>query len=136
MKIVDIIKFLETSEDVNGQIEAFSALNASATEQDLPALLAGLKSDMSNFAVRELLAEPIINLAGVKALPALMAALRKNFEQGHDNDTFQALLADLAESDPEGVRVELVKLARHSNKEELEDINWLLEFTSVRLRIE
>jgi hypothetical protein len=128
MKIVDIIRFLETSDDIDAQLEAFHKLNASATEEDMPVLLAALKSETSNFAVRELLAEPIINLAGVKALPELMAAFRKNFEEGHDNDTFQTLLVDLAETDRESVRGELQKLAKDANKEELEDINWLLEF--------
>ncbi len=128
MKITDTIKFLESSDDIDAQLEAFQKLKASVTPQDLPVLLEALKSKTSNFAVRELLAEPIVNLAGVKVLPELMAAFRKNFEEGHDNDTFQALLVDLAETDREGVRVELQKLAKHANKAELEDINWLLEF--------
>lgn len=128
MNIIETIKFLETSNDIDAQLEAFNKLNASATQRDLPVLLSALKSETSNFAVRELLAEPIINLAGAKALPELMAALRRNFDEGHDNDTFQALLADLAERNPEGVRAELEKLAKHSSKADMEDINWLLEY--------
>jgi hypothetical protein len=128
MNLVEIIRFLESGNDVNAQLEAFKQLNAYVTDKDLPVLLAAIKSETSNFWVRELLSEPIINLAGSKAIPELMAALRKNFEEGHDNDGFQAYLADLAESDPKGVRAELEKLAEKANKAELEDINWLLEF--------
>ena len=128
MNIVEIIRFLESGNDANAQLEAFKQLNVHATEKDLPALLAAIKSETSNFWVRELLSEPIINLAGSKAIPDLMAALRKNFEEGHDNDGFQAFLADLAESDPRGVRAALEKLAEGATKAELEDINWLLEF--------
>lgn len=128
MKITGTIKFLESSDDIDAQLEAFEKLKSSVTSQDMPELLEALKSKTSNFAVRELLAEPIINFAGIKALPELMAAFRKNFEEGHDNDTFQALLVDLAETNREGVRMELQRLAKNANKAELEDINWLLEF--------
>jgi hypothetical protein len=127
-KITDTIKFLESSDDIDAQLEAFQELKASVTSHDLPVLLEALKSKTSNFAVRELLAEPIINLAGVKALPELMTAFGKNFEEGHDNDTFQVLLVELAETDRHGVQLELKKLAKQSNNNELEDINWLLEF--------
>lgn len=128
MKIIDTIRRLESCDDIDAQLAAFQELKATVTIRDLPVLLEALPSDRSNFAVRELLAEPAIHLAGAGALPELMAAFRKNFEEGHDNDGFQRLLVDLAEADREGVRIGLQKLARHANKAELEDINWLLEF--------
>lgn len=128
MNIVETIRFLETGTDIDAQLDAFNRLNAAVSERDLPVLLAALESATSNFWVRELLAEPVIALAGAKALPELMAALRKNFEEGHDNDSLQALLADLAEADPDGVRAGLRKLALGASEAEREDINWLLEF--------
>lgn len=128
MNIAEIIKFLETGSDVDAQLEAFSKLNESATENDLPVLLEAIKSETSNFWVRELLSEPIIKLAGSKAIPELMAAFQKNFEEGHDNDDFQLFLAELAEEDPSGVRTALEKLATTASKSELENINWLLEY--------
>jgi hypothetical protein len=128
VNLLEIIKFLETGDDVDAQLEAFDQLNASVTEQDLPVLTEAMKSETSNFWVRELLAEPICRLGGAKAISELMAALRRNFDEGHDNDGFQAFLADLAESDPIGVRAELEKLRKTANKAELEDIQWLLEF--------
>lgn len=128
MKVTDTLRLLESTDDIDAQYEAFQRLKSSVTAQDLPVLLQALKSNTSNFAVRELLAEPIIDLAGVKALPELMAAFRKNFEEGHDNDTFQALLIDLVEADREGARVALRTLAEQASKDELEDIDWLLEF--------
>jgi hypothetical protein len=53
MTIVEIIKFLETGNDVDAQLEAFKQLNACAAEKDLPVLLAAVKSETSNFWVRE-----------------------------------------------------------------------------------
>jgi hypothetical protein len=128
MNIPDTIKFLESGNDVDAQLEVFKKLDAYVTEADVPVLLAAIESETSNFWVRELLAEPIIRLAGARALPQLMAALRKNFEEGHDNDGFQTFLMDLAESDPKGVREELQKLAATAGEAEKEDIEWLLEF--------
>lgn len=128
MNIAETIKFLETGRGVEAQLEAFKKLNASVTVSDLPVLLKAIKSETSNFWVRELLSEPIINLAGAKALPELMAALQKNFEEGHDNDGFLLFLTELAEEDPTGVRAALEKLAKTATKVELENINWLLEY--------
>lgn len=123
MDIVETIKFLETGHDVEAQLEAFKKLSSFVTENDLPVLLEAIKSETSNFWVRELLSEPIINLAGAKAIPELMAALQKNFAEGHDNDGFQLFLTELAEEDPKGVRVALEKLAKTATKAELDNIN-------------
>ena len=101
---------------------------ASATEDDLPALLAALQSKKADFSVRELVADPVTRLGGVKFLRELMTALRKGFEEGHDNDGFQAHLADLAEREPEAVRAALTKMAETAKGEALEDIKWLLEY--------
>ena len=128
MDIVETIKFLETGHDVEAQLEAFNKLNSLVTENDLPVLLEAIKSETSNFLVRELLSEPIINLAGAKAIPELMAALQNNFAEGHDNDGFQLFLTELAEEDPKGVRAALEKLAKTATNAELDNINWLLEY--------
>lgn len=128
MNITDTIKFLQSGKDVDAQMKAFEELNASVTPSDLAVLLTGLESKTSDFWVRELLAEPIIRLSGPKALPHLMKALRKNYEDGHDNDSFETFLIELAESNPEGVRAELQNLAATAGKGETEDINWLLEY--------
>ena len=128
MNIAEIIEFLESGKDVKAQLDPFTRLKALVTENDLPVLFAALRSETSNFWVRELLCEPIIKLAGAKAIPELMAAFQKNFEEGHDNDGFQLFLTELTEQDPTGVRIELEKLATTASKAELENINWLLEF--------
>lgn len=128
MNIAETIRFLETSDDVDACQEAFGKLNDSVTEKDLPLLLAALESKTSNFAVRESLAEPIIRLAGARALPELMVALRRNFEEGWDNDLFQTLLMDLAESDPQGLKAKLEEMAGNPGRAQLEDIRWLLGF--------
>ncbi len=127
MNIAETIKFLESGSDVDAQLAAFRQLNESATDGDVPALIASLESTRS-FWVRELLAEPIIRLSGVKALPHLLKALRKNYEDGHDNDGFETFLVELAESDSANVKAELQRLARTATREEAADLNWLLEY--------
>jgi hypothetical protein len=128
MNIAETIQFLKSGRDVDAQIEAFNDLESRVTETDVPILLAALESDTSDFWVRELLAQPIIRLSGAKALPQLMAALRRNFEEGHDNDGFAFFLIELAKSNPDNVRGQLQSLAATAGKAELKDINWLLEY--------
>ena len=127
MSIQEIIDFLINGRDVDTQLSEFEQLKASVTENDLPLLLQTIKSETCGFWVRELLSEPIIDLAGAKALPELFVALQKNYEEGHDNDSFAAFLMDLAESDPIGVKKQLVKMGKTASPSELKDINWLLE---------
>lgn len=128
MNVPETIRFLETGNDIDAQLKAFDEMKASVTGKDLPVLLVALQSKSSNFFVRELLAEPIINLAGAHAIPELMTALQKNFEEGHDNDGFQLFLTELAEEDPEGVKAALEQLKHSATKAELENIEWLLEY--------
>ncbi len=128
MNVADTVKFLESGDDVDARFQAFEQLNESVTHGDLPALLEALEST-SSFWVRELLADPIIRLSGAKALPQLKKALRKNYEDGHDNDGFETFLVELAESDSVNVRAELEKLARTATRHELNDIKWLLEYS-------
>jgi hypothetical protein len=128
MSIEEIIDFLINGHDVDAQLRAFGQLKVSVTKNDLPLLLQTIKSETCGFWVRELLSEPIIDLGGAEALPELLAALQKNYEEGHDNDSFTAFLMDLAESDPVGAREQLVKMAKTASPSELKDINWLLEY--------
>lgn len=130
MNIAETIQFLKSGRDVEARLEAFKKLDSQVTETDAPILLAALESETSDFWIRELLAEPIIRLSGVKALPKLMTALRRNFEEGHDNDGFALSLIELAESDPDHVREQLHSLAANAGKAELKDIEWLLEYCS------
>lgn len=128
MTIPEIIQFLQSGRDVDAQIEAFKDLDSRVTNEDVPILLAALESERSDFWVRELLAQPIIRLSGAQALPELMTALRRNFEEGHDNDGFALFLIELAESDPDSVRGELQRLSATAGNAQLKDIQWLLEY--------
>lgn len=58
MKIIDTIRRLESCDDIDAELAAFQELKATVTIRDLPVLLEALPSDRSNFAVRELLADP------------------------------------------------------------------------------
>jgi len=57
-----------------------------------------------------------------------MKALRMNYEAGYDNGSFQVLLLGLVDKNKEDARKELEKLKINAKKQEMEDINWLLEF--------
>lgn len=62
---------------VEEKLEALEKLKLAATKEDLPQLLDALKSNRSDFWVRELLSEPVSNLGGSKYLPELFDALQK-----------------------------------------------------------
>jgi hypothetical protein len=114
-------------DDVEAQLDAARRLNQGASLDDLPVLLAPLRSAPRQLLGQELLAEQNIRLAGVGALPDLVAALRRNSEEGHDNDAFQASLAELAAEEKGGVRTALEGMRATASKAEREDFEWLVE---------
>lgn len=124
---MDILEAIAAAQK-DGPIKTVWDAFAAATKDDLPVLLTALQSDSIGFDVRELLAEPVIQLGGVRYLPDLMVALRMNFDDGHDNDGFQASLADLAEREPDAVREALKAMTETAEGEALKDITWLLEY--------
>jgi len=128
MNVHETIKYLETGDDVDKQIVAFNILNETVSDKDLSILLEAIKSESSNFFVREILSEPIIRLGGVKVLPELLTAFQKNFDEGHDNDSFQLFLTELAEEHPNNVKRILKELSKNATKPEMENIEWLLEY--------
>jgi hypothetical protein len=50
--------------DVEQKLESFERLKNSVTKDDLPQLISALKSEKSDFWIRELLSEPISELGG------------------------------------------------------------------------
>lgn len=128
MDIAATILLLETGDDVDAQVAAFDELNASVTEADLPVLTAEITRADANAWVRELLAEPALRLGGVRSLRGVLTAMRLNYEQGHDNDSLEALLVELAEAHPAAVRAELRKLEHSAGGVEIEHIRWLEDF--------
>jgi hypothetical protein len=85
-------------------------LKSIPTEADLPALVAAIQSLKNDFWTRELFAGPICHLGGADYLEPLLEAAQLGLDEGHDNDGFDVLLTELAETEPEKCRVQLEEL--------------------------
>lgn len=114
--------------DVEQKLEAFERLKNSATEDDLPQLISALKSEKNDFWTRELLSEPISELGGSEYLPELFDALQKNYNEGHDNDGFNAYLIEITYSEPQLCKKKLLELIVAPDFKHKDHAEWLLKF--------
>ena len=114
--------------DVDGVMKAFERLTSIATEADLPALVAAIQSPRNNFWTRELFADPICRLGGVDNLEPLLEAAQLNLDEGHDNDSFDMSLTELAYAEPEKCRTKLEDLLARDDFKHHEIARWLLEY--------
>ncbi|OGJ37195.1 MAG: hypothetical protein A2383_03215 [Candidatus Pacebacteria bacterium RIFOXYB1_FULL_39_46] len=127
-KEIEILWADDEKYSVEQKLEAFSRLKESASEKDLPQLLELLKSDRNNFWTRELLSEPVSQLGGSECLPELFEALFLNEQEGHDNDSFRLFLTEIAESEPEKCKEQLMLLLSKPDFKNKKDAEWLLQF--------
>jgi HEAT repeat protein len=119
----------EALRDVRDAARAAAAakhLHETATAEDIPRLMEMLND--GDFFIREAAAWPLTELAGPAALPQLLIALQRTFDDGHDGDGFQTALIELAEADKPAARKVLNELVQSSDKSTRENANWLLEF--------
>ena len=116
--------------DVDGVMKAFERLISIATEADLPTLVAAIQSPRNNFWTRELFADPICQLGGIDYLEPLFEAAQLNLDEGHDNDSFDMSLTELAYAEPEKCRTKLEDLLARDGFKHREAAKWLLEFCS------
>ncbi len=114
--------------DENAKLAAFERLKNIATENDLPKLVSLLKSEKNNFWTRELLSEPISDLGGTNYLPELFEAHKMNQNEGHDNDTLNHFLTEIAYFDLEGCKAGLQNMLNDSSFKHREMAEWLLAF--------
>ena len=114
--------------NVEQKLESFERLKNAATKDDLPQLISALKSKKNDFWTRELLSEPISELGGYEYLPELFNALQKNFDEGHDNDSFCHFLKEIAYTEPDLCKQKLLKLIDSSDFKHKNHAEWLLEF--------
>ena len=114
--------------DIDGVLKAFERLRSIATEADLPTLVAAIKSPRNNFWTRELFAEPICQLGGVDYLEPLLDAVQLNLEAGHDNDSLNISLTELAYAEPQKCRTKLKALLAGADFRHREAASWLLKF--------
>lgn len=80
-------------------IAACEEIHTASTRDDLPWLMSLLRE--SEFTVREAAAWPIMELAGVSALPELLRAYQRGLDEGHDNDSFSTALIELVGINPQ-----------------------------------
>jgi len=121
-----LVRDLKNVDDVDAAVAACERLHREATAEDLPRLR-DLLTDGS-FFVREAAAWPLSELAGAAALPELLEAYQRGFDEGHDNDGFSAALTEMAAADPDGVRRALSGFLQSSDSKVRDNASWLLEF--------
>ena len=114
--------------DVEDKLAAFQRLTDAAGLEDIPQLLALLASERNGFWERELLAEPIGELGGAKYLPELLEAAEKNRIEGHDNDSFNHHLSEIAWADLKECERKLRETLANNDFRNQEKAEWLLTF--------
>lgn len=113
--------------DVDARVTAAERLQAEASVDDVPRLLALLK-DGQDFFVREVAAWPLAGLVGPTVLRELFVAYQKGFDEGHDNDGFSAALIEIPALFPTETRASLLAMVGTETGPVLDHATWLLEF--------
>ena len=67
---------------------------------------------------------------GLTTLEPLLEAAQLGVDEGHDNDAFDVLLTELAETEPEKCRAKLEELLARDDFKRPEAAKWLLKFCS------
>lgn len=122
------LEILWSDSNIDDVLEAQQRLLAIATKKDLPELVEALKSERNNFWTRELLVEPIALLGGPDVLRELFDAKEKNFKEGHDNDSLNFFLTEIADVEPAACRAKLESLLESRDFPHHNYAKWLLEF--------
>jgi HEAT repeat protein len=122
----DIVKALRDAGNSDRAVNAAAALQAGASEDDVPRLIE-LLSD-ADFFVREAAAWPLSDLGRVDAIPALVRAMHLGTDEGHDNDSLCAALADLVSMNSAAALPNVHALVADADRRNQEAGSWLLEF--------
>ena len=109
-------------------LQAHQRIKNIATKDDLPFLAEALRSERNDFWTRELLAEPIAYLGGSNYIPDLLIALDRNYKDGHDNDSLEHFLTEIALRDPEACKTKLDCLLNSTDFQYRDQAKWLLEY--------
>ena len=122
------LEILWSETDIDAVLGAQQRLIAIATKEDLPELVEALRSERNNFWTRELLAEPIAYLGGSDYLRELFDAKDKNYNDGHDNDSLNCFLTEIADAEPAACKAKLESLMESADFPHRNYAQWLLEF--------
>ena len=116
------------SNDVERAVQAIYRLEKVANEAHLPQLRRLLNDD--DFFVREAAAHPYARLLGVQALPLLLQAQIRGYDDGHDNDGLDAVITELVETHkPEATPI-LLDMLTSDNPKTRGQATWLLGFVA------
>ena len=122
----ELTEALQDVRDADRAAAAAKFLHENAAAEDVPRLMEMLNDE--DIVVREAAAWPLGELAGLAALPQLLAALQRGFDDGHDCDSLQAVLIEVVEADKAAARHILTGLIKSSDKATRENAQWLWEF--------
>ena len=108
IKQVSLLK--AAGNDIDAQMAVIRTIQEMTTSNDIPYLIKVLGAPDSDFWVREMLSEPIARIGGSPTLHALLEAFDPNPRDGHDNDSFEAVLIELLKREPSTSRLELLRI--------------------------
>lgn len=124
-----LVNDLRNRADMKRAVKAAKAISRVATEAHVP-MLYDLLQDAS-FWVREVAAEPLARLDGIKALPALFQAITQGELDGHDNDGLSFCIIELVEADKAtAAPVLLEMLSSSTDAERRSQALWALGFVA------
>jgi HEAT repeat protein len=126
-KIIDDLR----SKDIDQAVEAIYRLEKIADESHLPQLEQLLQD--SNFFIREATAGPYAKIMGIRALPLLLQAQLRGYEDNHDNDGLDAVIIELVETHEAEATPLLMELLRSQNSESRAQAAWLLGFVASQI---
>ena len=109
-------------------LQVIKKLEEIANESHIPQLQRLLQDD--NFFIRETAAGPYAQLMGVRALPLLLQAQIRGYEDGHDNDGLDAVIMELVEVRKTEISSTLLEMLTKENPKTRAQAAWLLGFVA------
>lgn len=124
--LIQNLQHFETDADLERAIQAAEQLSKLKDRSRLPALYK-LLDETDDFFVREEVGIPILHMDGLKALPQLLAVMRKD---DHDYDGLASEIAWLVEDNAEQAAPLLLEMLRTGTLPERRDAANLLDYAS------
>lgn len=128
-RLEQLLVEIQDWEDVDRAAAAVTELDEEAVEDWLPKLRRTLVEGES-FFVREAAANPVARMDGAKSLPILLHALKKGYDEGHDNDGLQAIITDTVDAEPKTALPIVNRLTQSKETDDRQNAAWLLGYLS------
>jgi HEAT repeat protein len=114
--------------DVDRALKAGAVIRETADESRVPELYALLEN--GDLFVREMVADPLAMIEGVRSLPALLGALTRGVREGNDNDGLQVILSDVVEQNADDAAPVLLEMLGDDCTETRANAAWALGYAS------